>query len=597
MCRIVGRVSNEHGTNFEEGLLTMLSSVEHGGPDDQGVYFDESISLGHRRLSIIDLSTSGHQPMMTEDSDLIISFNGEIYNYLDLKSDLEKAGFNFISKTDTEVILKAYQFWGTEAFSMLEGIFAFALYDKKQNFFFLVRDHFGVKPLYYFIDEKELLFSSEVRAFTALRNDWKENTDWPMLFLAFGFIPHPYTTLSQVVQLSPGSYLRLNTKSFTRDLEFYYKYESNDQQGNVVRSNDEALAQVKISIHKALQKNLLADAPLGVFLSGGIDSSLLTLLANRLLNKVRTLSINFEDASYDERPFQQLVVEKAKSVEHKSQVVTEKMFWEYLDDIWKAMDQPSIDAVNAYFVTRYAKAEGIKSVLSGLGADEIFGGYASFKRIKWMRFMRNLPMINTIGRMMGWLKKSWGRLTYLNLPGPMGDYLFLRGIHTPNEIALLLNAPENEVWRVLRTVSFDMPFRMSDMEYASLLEFKIYMSNQLLKDTDYMGMWHGVEVRVPFLDVRLVEKVQAILPSIRYRKDWPKYLLTASHQDVLPKEIVFREKKGFTFPFALWLQRSPDRFKDLMQVGKPTELLLAQFKRGKCHWSKCWSLAVLQQFR
>jgi asparagine synthase (glutamine-hydrolysing) len=136
-----------------------------------------------------------------------------------------------------------------------------------------------------------------------------------------------------------------------------------------------------------------------------------------------------------------------------------------------------------------------------------------------------------------------------------------------------------------------------DIEYASFLESKIYMSNQLLKDTDYMGMWHGVEVRVPFLDVRLVEKVQAILPSIRYRKDWPKYLLTASHQDVLPKEIVFREKKGFTFPFALWLQRSPDRFKDLMQVGKPTELLLAQFKRGKCHWSKCWSLAVLQQFR
>jgi asparagine synthase (glutamine-hydrolysing) len=593
MCRIVGRISKDN-SDFGNGLKSMLASVARGGPDDEGTYFDDRVALGHRRLSIIDLSKAGHQPMMTDSSELIISFNGEIYNYLELKKELQQSGFFFRTKSDTEVVLIAYQRWGAKAFEKFEGIFAFALYDRKNELFFLVRDHFGVKPLYYFIDGNELIFSSEVRAFKALRSSWKENAEWKILFLAFGFIPHPYTTLSEVLQLSPGSYLRVDVKNFTYELEFFYNPSNKNY---LIKSDEEALAQIRLSTQRAVQKNLIADAPLGVFLSGGIDSSLLTLLADKLLNKVRSLSINFEDASYDERPFQQLVINETINVEHASQLVPEELFWENLDDIWKAMDQPSVDAVNAYFVARFANAKGIKSVLSGLGADEIFGGYASFKRMKWIRSMRKLPMIKSIGLTLGYIKKSWSRLVYLTIPTPIGDYLFLRGIHSPNEIARLLNISETKVWDVLKIVPFDDPTKLSDIEYASLLEFKMYMSNQLLKDTDYMGMWHGVEVRVPFLDVRLVEMVHSIPPSIRYKKGWPKYLLTASHQDILPQGIVFREKKGFTFPFALWLQRSPERFKNLMCVGKQTELLLRQFKRGRCHWSKCWSLAVLQQFR
>jgi asparagine synthase (glutamine-hydrolysing) len=594
MCRIVGRVSKEYNVDFGDGLKSMLTSVAHGGPDDEGTYFDRGVALGHRRLSIIDLSKAGHQPMKTESSDIIISFNGEIYNYIEIRKELEQEGFPFRTKSDTEVILVAYQRWGTRAFDRFEGMFAFALYDKRKELFFLVRDHLGVKPLYYFMDGEELIFSSEVRAFKALRSDWKENADWQVLFLAFGSIPQPYTTLSQVVQLSPGSYLKLDLKNFTHESQFYYKTNSHDY---TVNSVHDALTQMQFSIQKSVQKNLIADAPLGIFLSGGIDSSLLTLLTDQFLSSVRTLSVNFDDSHYDEHAFQQMVLEKTNNVEHTSHRVTEHMFWEYLEDIWKAMDQPSIDAINAYFVTRFAKAEGIKSVLSGLGADEIFGGYASFKRIKWMRWMRNCPRKKRIGIYLSRLKKSWGRLVYLTLPGVIGDYLFLRGIHIPNEISLLLKIPESKVWEVLSKVPFEIPSKMNDVEYASFLEAKIYMSNQLLKDTDYMGMWHGTEVRVPFLDIELLKKVRTIPPSIRYKDNWPKYLLTASNEHILPRKVIFRKKRGFTFPFALWMKRSSKRFRALVPAGAEADQLFNQFNEGRCHWSRCWSLAVLQQFR
>jgi asparagine synthase (glutamine-hydrolysing) len=594
MCRIVGRVLRDGKNNFVEGLSLMLRSVAHGGPDDEGTYFDEKVALGHRRLSIIDLSKGGHQPMLTEAKDIVISFNGEIYNYQELKKELEADGITFQTKTDTEVILKAYQKWDTHAFDKLEGIFAFALFDKEKELFFLVRDHIGVKPLYYFLDEKELLFSSEVRAFKALRADWKENEDWKVLFLAFGSIPHPYTTLSNVFQLRPGSYIRLNVRDFSHQIVSYYRFDNREYS---IDTSSNALALMQLSTLKAVQKNLIADAPLGIFLSGGVDSSLLTLLADQLLKEVKTISINFDDSSYDEYPFQKLVLEKTQNVEHTSHRVTEHMFWDHLNDIWRAMDQPSVDGVNAYFAARCAKNDGIKAVLSGLGADEIFGGYASFTRIKWMRWIRQLPVKKIIAKVLSLIKKSWGRLVYLNLPGAIGDYLFLRGIHTPDEIATLLKIPQSNVWDVLDKVPFDMPTKMNDVEYASLLEARIYMTNQLLKDTDYMSMWHGVEVRVPFLDIELLRKVHTIPSSIRYNDLWPKHLLTAANHNILPRKIIFRNKKGFTFPFVVWMKRSPMRLENLFPKGKEASSVLKEFKNGRCHWSKCWSLAVLQQYK
>jgi asparagine synthase (glutamine-hydrolysing) len=593
MCRIAGRVSKENSNLFCDSLKVMLGVMAHGGPDDEGTYFHEGIALGHRRLSIIDLTNAGHQPMLNEVEDIVISFNGEIYNYLELKKELEAFGYRFRTKTDTEVILKAYQYWGTKAFNKLEGIFAFALYDKKNHLFFLVRDHIGVKPLYYFLSESELLFASEVKAFTAIR-PWPVNPDWKILFLAFGSIPHPYTTLADVIQLHSGCYLKLDTINFKSEIVSFAPIDNYDY---TVNTEQEALTSINFALQKSVQKNLISDAKLGVFFSGGIDSSLLTLLSDKFLKSVNTLSVNFEDNSYDEHPYQEMVLNKTENVEHTAHRVTEHMFWDYLEDIWKAMDQPSIDAVNAYFVSRFARAEGIKAVLSGLGADEIFGGYASFKRIKWMRLLRKIPKKAILGQILSRFRKAWGRLVYLTLEGAIGDYLFLRGIHTPKEISLILQIPETKIWEVLHKIPFSMISPTDDIEYASFLESKIYMSNQLLKDTDYMGMWHGVEVRVPFLDIELLKKVRNIPPSIRYKTDWPKYLLTAAHENVLPRKIIFRKKRGFTFPFALWMLRSSNRFTSLMPENRQSDLLMDQFKHGDCHWSKCWSLVVIEQFK
>jgi asparagine synthase (glutamine-hydrolysing) len=292
-----------------------------------------------------------------------------------------------------------------------------------------------------------------------------------------------------------------------------------------------------------------------------------------------------------------MVLEKTTSASHTSYRVDESMFWEYLPDVWKAMDQPTIDGVNTYFVSKCAHREGLKAVLSGLGADEIFGGYASFKRIKWVKRLRLLPFKKRIAKMLSLIKPSYARLAYLELPGPVGDYLFLRGIHTPGSIAFLLNENEDKVWRVLKEIRIDWRAADDDRKYASQLESKFYMNNQLLKDTDCMSMWHALEVRVPFLDIALLKLIASILPAKNQNDSTPKYLLTKSFADLLPPEIVFRQKKGFTFPISVWLKREPQKLRKLIAGNLAAENIISAFESGLDHWSKCWSLVVVNQFK
>ncbi|HLZ15489.1 MAG TPA: asparagine synthase (glutamine-hydrolyzing), partial [Cyclobacteriaceae bacterium] len=340
MCRIAGIASLNLTADSCDAVKSMTQSMKHGGPDDSGWYFDDHVALGHRRLAIIDLSTAGHQPMLLAD-ELVISFNGEIYNYETLRTELENTGAVFTTRSDTEVILQAYRKWGSGSFDRFEGIFAFALFDKTRKKLLLARDHVGVKPLYYFMDGKELIFASEIRAFHAYRKDWKENENWKILFLAFGSIPYPYTTLNGVFLLQPGCFIELNLEDFTHSIR-EYKSPRKTQTFSNHRQEIEAMGS---AIRGAVKKNLISDAPLGVFLSGGIDSSLLALVADQLQDGVKTISINFDDSEFDEYPFQKMVLEKTNNVEHTSYRVTEKMFWDSLPDIWSAMDQPTIDGV------------------------------------------------------------------------------------------------------------------------------------------------------------------------------------------------------------------------------------------------------------
>ncbi|HTH57531.1 MAG TPA: asparagine synthase (glutamine-hydrolyzing), partial [Cyclobacteriaceae bacterium] len=538
MCRIAGFASLDELSQRHERLDSMLKVVAHGGPDDVGTYIDGQVALGHRRLSIIDLSAAGHQPMALDD-DLIITYNGEIYNYLELKRELDVEDV-VKTQSDTEIILQAYRRWGTAAFDRFEGIFAFVLYDKQKKKIFLVRDHLGVKPLYYYLSDKLMVFGSEVRVFREFDQGWRQNENWKILFLAFGSIPHPCTTLEDVFQLQAGYFIQIDTTDFSNRVSKYSRLDE------VIGSTDDIdLVKVRNRVQEAIKKNLISDAPLGVFLSGGIDSSLVTLLADQFKQDIKTLSINFEEAIFDESAYQTKVLEKTKSARHTICRVDETMFWESLPDIWNAMDQPTIDGVNTYFVSKCAHLEGLKAVLSGLGADEMFGGYASFKRIKWIKRLRKLPFKRAIAKMLSLINSSYARLGYLELAGPVGDYLFLRGIHIPGTIAALLNTNENNVWRVLKEMRVDWRAADDDRTYASQLEVKFYMTNQLLKDTDCMSMWHALEVRVPFLDITLLRLAESIPPAQKHNDSAPKYLLTKPFADLLPREIVFRLKKGF----------------------------------------------------
>jgi len=590
MCRIAGIV-NFNSPPTETLITSMRDAMQHGGPDDCGVYVDDELPLafGHRRLSFLDLSPLGHQPMKDTTGDVILIFNGEIYNFQDVRNELLNKGYRFISSSDTEVIIYAYKEWGRECFKRFNGMFALALLDKQNDKLILARDHAGIKPLYYSLQGKELYFASEVRAFTRIKPDWPEHKDWKKHFLMFGHLPEPITTLQNVQPLPKGTLLEIDLPSMKATtytfFSLYYNYPIVDK--------DKAISKVHDTLTAAVERHLISDAPVGLFLSGGLDSSLLTLIAKPFIpDNLHTLSIIFENEKYSEKYYQDIIINKTKA-QHKSYLVTEKHFKEYMPDIIQAMDQPSNDGINSYFICKYAKEYGLKAVLSGLGADELFGGYKSFNRTGAINYLRWLPefMFNVAGIFPDDRRK---KISFLGMKNGLGEYLFNRGFFIPSQVAELLDCSEAEVNRVLQEIQSTIPAfieKLLPQEKVSYLETNLYMQNQLLKDTDYMSMWHSVEVRVPFLDKELMELVYSINPDIRYSKEQNKYLLIEAFGDELPQEIWKRPKQGFLFPFEQWMKH----VKPAHDSAKKIEQLSKGLSNGTIHWSRYWCYVLSQQ--
>lgn len=312
MCRIAGILSPQlRLEDIVDRVTTMCRVLQHGGPDDEGIFSDKNTNVvfGHRRLSIIDLSIHGHQPMTDSQKKTWITFNGEIYNYIELKEQLIKYGARFHSTTDTEVILLAYLQWGTEAFSKLRGMFAFAIYDIENATTYLVRDTNGIKPLFYHINGMQLSFASEVKALKSAGIATETDDTWAIKFLAFGNIPEPYTTLKNVLHLPKGNFLKWNVNTGDFKIIPY----SIEQVKNVITSKSQFEEYIRHSLSLAVKRQLIADAPIGVFLSGGIDSSIITLLANKQQAlKLKTVSVFFDEKAYDESNYQNLVRDKLK---------------------------------------------------------------------------------------------------------------------------------------------------------------------------------------------------------------------------------------------------------------------------------------------
>jgi asparagine synthase (glutamine-hydrolysing) len=590
MCRIAGIACTKLTIHERERMVKAMCDIQwRGGPDDEGVYSPETsvVTLGNRRLSFNDLSVAGHQPMLYKNR-YSITFNGEIYNFQDIRNELIKSGFEFNSHSDTEVILAAYAAWGKSSFHMLEGMFAFALYDNEQNTVTLVRDPSGIKPLYYSIHEGRMVFASEVRAFKSIPLNWEDDKNWPVYLMAFGHIPEPFTIYKEVKTLPKGNQLTYHIDSNRIEQESFFTYSFSASS----KSISDPAGWVKSTLENAVEKQLLADVPVGVFLSGGIDSSILSLIASKEKNiDLHTLSICFDEEKYSEKKYQDLVFQKLNGTKHRL-LLNKHEFQQHLPKVLDDMDLPSADGINSWFISKYTREQGVKGVLSGIGADELFGGYPSFDRINKLEWIRKFP--NWINQLISTIPgKRSRRLPYLQLNGMVGSYLFLRGHFGIREIAHNLNTDEKEVEMILNEYGNHlMPETLAGKNKAGWMEFNMYMQNQLLRDADAMSMAHGVEIRVPFLDHNLVKGLFSMPEDQKYKKGIPKQLLVDAFEDVLPEAIWNRKKMGFSFPFSEWLKNN-ETVNQLMakntEIGKER---IASFEKGEMPWS-CFLILML----
>ena len=587
MCRIAG-IFNPEEQYLGERIVAMRDTMYRGGPDSSGVFVHPGLplALGHRRLSLIDLTEAGHQPMI--DAELTIVFNGEIYNYKELRSTLQHYGHQFRTESDTEVILKAYRQWGVDAFEYFNGMFALAIWDEGRQQLLLARDHAGIKPLYYYIDGKSLYFASEIRAFAHSGKRFAENSKWRSAFLTFGHLPEPITTLKDVVPLPKGTALLIDLPTLHVQEHRFFEWTFNAK----LKQEEEAIKLLRETLEEAVARHLVADAPIGLFLSGGIDSSLLTLIASHTRkDNLHTLSIVFNEQAFSEEKYQRLIIEKT-GAKHQSFLVTKDIFNQQLADAMQAMDQPTLDGINTYFISMYAKAYGLKAVLSGLGADELFGGYPSFQQQKKMELVEKMPE-RLLRGLQHFPDHRVRKLSYIGMHNSAAEYLSYRGIFTPVSVAALLDANEEEIKHDLAELSAHYPVKdLKNGNRISWLETNFYMQNQLLKDSDFMSMWHGLEIRVPFLDKEVMLMAAAIDPAIKFKKVPPKYPLVKAFEHELPEAIWKRKKQGFTFPFEGWLKEN----EYIRPSNTAEEKFYQLFQQKKLSWGRYWCALLMNRF-
>lgn len=452
MCGVAGVFGPgvETDSLVKSGVLRMAGAQGHRGPDDEGSLCRKSLVMGHRRLSIIDLSAAGRQPMCNEDGTVWVAYNGEIYNHRELRAELEQRGHRFVSSSDTEVIVHSYEQYGVpELFHRLRGMFALALYDGRTHepTLVLARDRFGIKPLYYACADGRVLFASEVRALrrSGLIPLEEDSRAW-LAFLCFGSVPTPWTTLRTVRALEPGHWLVASCGDVR--LKRYYSLGSlfqpkdlnSDGKGSVLR--EEFPARLRHKLQEAVGIHLISDAPLGVFLSGGIDSSCLVALATEEKPDLITLGVTFQEQSFSEERYQRIVVERFNT-RHHSVSVRFADFQEELPGFWDSLDQPTVDGVNTYFVARAAQQVGLKTVLSGIGGDEVFSGYPTLRRATWLWRLQKLPApVRQAVVAVAGMAPSLRKLAFLRRQGRLPFYLVQRGVFTPQEAAQLVGASE-----------------------------------------------------------------------------------------------------------------------------------------------------------
>jgi len=578
MCGILGQISRSKIDTGE--FQNKLMSLSHRGPDDHGLFTDGHVALGHTRLSILDLSNHGHQPMLSDDGNYVLVYNGEVYNFEEIKKDLESKGYAFHSHSDTEVILNGFIEYKENIVNKLNGMFAFAIYNKKSGEVFLARDRSGIKPLYYFKGTDHFSFSSEIKALKKFSN--QISMEAKILFLLLGSVPEPLTIYENISMFPAGHYAY-----YINGILNITQYDTYTYEPKIQKPYSEIVKEVSGLMHESVKRHLVSDAPIGTFLSGGLDSSAITAIAAHYKKNLKTLSLVFEEKDLSEEYYQDLVVNKYHT-DHTKYLIDEKIFLETIDDFMAALDQPSIDGLNTFFVSKAARESGLKTVLSGVGGDEIFYGYTSFKNAKKLHFLSFIPY--TLIKVLQSSHK-YKKLELLQAERDLAYYLPTKGVFTPTEIAKLLHIDVTAVYRAITGLWEE--YNSSHIRYIddkiSFFDLNIYMKNQLLRDTDVFGMANSLEIRVPFLDKELVEYVLKIEPKEKYDKHINKILLADAVRSLLPYEVIDRPKMGFILPFEYWFKKNIDRFSVDPDVKE-------QFLNGKLYWSRVWTDIVLKKF-
>jgi asparagine synthase (glutamine-hydrolysing) len=638
MCGICGVIGIDHGIEAGDALGRMLASLRHRGPDDEGRLEEPCVRFGMRRLAIIDLA-GGSQPVWNETGRLAVVFNGEIYNFRELREALAGLGHDFRTHSDTEVIVHAYEQWGPECVPRLNGMFAFAIWDGRAEpaQVFLARDRLGIKPLYYASAGGTLVFASELRALLASgRVERRLSPSALSSYLQFGSVAEPETLISGVFSLPPGYFLHVTdaTHPSASSPKRYWSLAdatSHAPQQSHTNFADAAKA-LRPLLEGAVRRHLIADVPLGLFLSSGMDSTCLAALAARERGAIHTFTVVFSERDFSEAPMARRTAERLGAT-HQEMLLTADAILERIDEAVGALDQPTADGINTYFVSWAARQAGLKVALSGLGGDEVFGGYTTFRETpragrvralargvpKSLRSLAASAILKTAGRGRRADAVRKGVSVWRSPEALPHAHFFARSLFSPESCIELLgrnagsfaeNAARHqptENWRAwLEDAAHEVEGRDA-FTAVSWLEMRSYMVNTLLRDTDAVSMAHSLEVRVPLLDHELVEFVAALPATAKQRAGQPKALLAEAVRDLLPEEVLRQPKRTFTLPWEHWLRgplgnRVQQDLNDLSAPlrdhleSKSVRAVWSNFCAGQTGWSRPWSLYVLNEW-
>jgi len=559
MCGIVGILSTNKKIEVDI-VKKMRDSMTHRGPDDDGLYLakDGLVALGHRRLSIIDLSSRGKQPLRNEDGTIWVVHNGEIYNYLSLRQELEELGHIFHSNTDTEVIVHAYEAWGEDSINRFRGMFAFAVWDEKRKIMLLARDRLGIKPLFYYWDGRVFIFSSEIKGILPYP-DLNRDVDQTALFdyLTYLYIPPPKTIYSHIRKIREGHILKYENEALKE-----HKYWDIDFTEKKKLTGAQAEELLLVKLKEAVQSHMVSDVPVGVLLSGGFDSSTVTSLAStHSSERLCTCTVGFDVAEHSETRYARIIANRFRTEHYESTVGIESL-QESLSQVVRLYDEPYADssAIPTYEVCRIAR-EHVKVALSGDGGDEVFIGYPRYstwlKREPWIDFPTFIKKFFFKPLSILWPEDKWGYHFIRDIASEdtLEPFAHLVQIFKPDEKRLLLDSgfaknlnDYDDYWYFRQFWNKDL----DPLTRAQYLDLKTYLPSDILTKVDRASMAVSLEVRPPLLDHELIEFVFKLPSALRFKNGEKKYLLKKTMKDILPFEILKRGKKGFSLPWNSW---------------------------------------------